>query len=161
MTMVAQPLMNGHRYDEALVQMDAVLEMDPEFGAAHIYKSHAYALSGRPNEALESAQRAASRLGESYIGVHVMVGLSHALVGETDRALATIDRIQELFGEASAPAVAPIYLALGREEDALQSLEVGYRAHSPWLPNQTSWPTLDGLRDHPRFQEMRRGMGLD
>jgi TolB-like protein/Tfp pilus assembly protein PilF len=160
-TMVAQPLMNAHRYDEALAQMDAVLEMDPDYGAAHLYKSHAYALSGRPNEALESARRAANDLGEDYLGVHVLEGWYHALVGETDLALATIDRIQELFGEDSAPSVAMIYLALGREEDALQGLEVGYRAHSPWLPNQTSWANLDGLRDHPRFVEMRRGMGLE
>ena len=85
---------------------------------------------------------------------------SHAVAGDTVLALATIERMRELFGEDTSPSVATIYLALGREEEALQLLEAGYREHVPWLGNITSWANFEGLRDHPRFRAIRRGMGL-
>jgi hypothetical protein len=39
-------------------------------------------------------------------------------------------------------------------------LEMAYQARAPWLPNVTSYPHYDALREHPRFRAIRQGMGL-
>ena len=85
----------------------------------------------------------------------------HALMGEEERAFETRARARELFGDVLTSAGdALVYTALGREDEALDALEAAYQARLPWLPNVTSYPHFDPLRDHPRFQAMRQGMGL-
>jgi TolB-like protein/DNA-binding SARP family transcriptional activator len=160
-SITAGALMNDHRYDEGLAKVDEALELDPGDAAAFVYQSAIYNLKGMPEEALESARRAASRMGEEAAQVLHLEAWSHALMGEGERALEIMMRSEDLWGEMkNAGGWAIVYQAIGQEDDALDALETGYRLRAPWLPNVTSYPHLDGLRDHPRFQAIRRGMGL-
>jgi DNA-binding SARP family transcriptional activator/TolB-like protein len=158
----AGALMNQHRYDECLAKIDEAIQLDPDDGAAYYYQSAIYNLKGMPEEGLEAAHRAGRRAGEEANQVLQLEAWSHALMGDEERALELMARAQELWGERrTAGGWAFIYVALGREEDALDMLEAGYRMRAPWLPNVTSYPHYDALRDHPRFQAIRRGMGLE
>lgn len=155
-------LMNDHRYDEGLAKLDEAISLDPDDASVYIYQAAIYNLKGMPREGLEAAGRAAYRAGEEAGQVLVLEAWSHALMGDEEQALAIMSRARELNGEvATAGGMATVYVALGREADAIDALEVGFRGRAPWLPNVTSYPHLDALRDHPRFRAMRGEMGLD
>ncbi len=160
-SITAGALMNDHRYDEGLAKVDEALELDPGDGAAYIYQSAIYNLKGMPEAGLAAARRAGLRVGEEAGQVLALKAWSHALMGEDERALEIMARSEVLWGvERSTSGWALVYLSLGREEDALDMLEAGYRTRAAWLPNVTSYPHYDPLRDQPRFQAIRRGMGL-
>jgi TolB-like protein/DNA-binding SARP family transcriptional activator len=160
-SITAGALMNHHRYDEGLAKVDEALALDPGDGAAYIYQSAIYNLKGMPEEGLAAARRAGRRVGEEAGQVLALEAWSYALMGDEEQAQAVMARSEELWGvEKTTSGWALVYLALGREEDALDMLEAGYRMRAAWLPNVTSYPHYDALRNHPRFQEIRRKMGL-
>jgi hypothetical protein len=56
--------------------------------------------------------------------------------------------------------LAGIYVGLGDEERAMESLEKSYEEHSHWLIYLHMDPGMDGLRSNLRFQELLRRVGL-
>jgi hypothetical protein len=54
-----------------------------------------------------------------------------------------------------------VHLIVGDEDLALDWLERGLEQREPDLPNITSEPFFDALREHPRFKTIRAGMGLE
>jgi Tfp pilus assembly protein PilF len=158
--MVAQSLMDDHRYDEGLAKTSEALSLDPNYGVAHIMESAFYALKGMPREARESAQKAVNRMGEDDFMVLMLTAWSYAQEGREDRAREILARIDALYAGPNA-GVATVYLALGQEEEAFEILERAYLARSQWLPNWTVQTNFDSIRDQPRFQILRRNMGLE
>ncbi|MCL7969278.1 MAG: hypothetical protein M8867_06645 [marine benthic group bacterium] len=160
-SITAGALMNAHRYDEALQKLDEALGLDPDHGGAYIYVAAIRNLQGRPEEALEAARRAARRTGADAGQILVLQAWSHALLGDGERALQVMDQALELRGPiATASGYAIVLQVLGRVDEALEMLEMAYQARAPWLPNVTSYPHYDALREHPRFRAIRQGMGL-
>lgn len=154
-------LMNGHQYEEGLAKIDETVRLDPDYGAAYVYQGTIHNLLGEPQAALVSARKAENRIDEDSGQVLTLKAWAHALIGDEQTALGFLARMQEVHGQASFPVFqATVYLALGREEEALDILEEGFRERLPWLPHSTSYPHLDAIRDHPRFQALRQGMGL-
>ena len=160
-TMVGWVLFNQHRYDQAIRVWDEVLELDPDYGLAIYNQGLAYALKGQGEEVILAAQRAAPRWrgeeGESY--TTWLLGVGYAISGQRDRA-ETIIRQFEARGSTACGAIAVLYLMLGEDDEALDCLERAYELRSPLLPNGTSEPWFDDLRDHPRFRALRAKMGL-
>ena len=159
-TMVGWPLMDQRRFDEALAQWDEVLEMDPEYGLALYNQGLVYSLMAMSEEVLTAAQRTASSMGEGGLDQRFLMAAGYALGDDKDKALEVLAKFEQDFGKFDTAGIASVYLMLGKEEEALTWLEKGYEMRSPDLPNATSEPFFDGLRDHPRFQALRRKMGL-
>ena len=159
-TMVSWPLFNQHRYKEALAQLDEVLQMDPEFGLALYNSGLMYIMMGMPEKVLTSARLAAKQLGEDAANIRLLTASGHAIGGNKEKTLEILVEVERDFGKASPGWIAAVYLMLGQEEAALTWLEKGYEVRSPDLPNATSEPWFDALREHPRFKALRRKMGL-
>jgi serine/threonine-protein kinase len=159
-TMVSWPLFNQHRYEEALAQLDEVLQMDPEFGLALYNNGLIYTMMGMPEKVLTSARLAAKQLGEDAAIIRLLTASGHAIGGNEEKTLEILVEVERDFGKASPGWIAAVYLMLGQEEAALTWLEKGYEVRSPDLPNATSEPWFDALREHPRFKALRRKMGL-
>ena len=154
-TMVGWVLYNQHRYDEALERWQAVLELEPEFGLAIYNQGLVYWMKGMGPEVIAAAQRAKNaRIG---MGPHAnwLLVIGYALSGQRDRALELLDRL-----DVSLTEVAAVYHVLGEDEQALALLEKALAVRDPNLPNETSEPTFDRLRDHPRFRALRAAMRL-
>lgn len=159
-TMVGWPLMDQHRYQEALAQWDKVLQMDPEYGLAHYNQGLVFSLMGMPEEVLASADRTARRMGEGGQEQRYLTAAGHALAGDEGKALELLAEFEQDYGKFDTAGIASLYLMLEKEEEALTWLEKGYVLRTPDLPNATAEPFFDGLRDNPRFQALRRKMGL-
>jgi hypothetical protein len=48
----------------------------------------------------------------------------------------------------------------GKNQEALDRLELGFEEHNPTMPYLSANPIFDSLRDEPRFQDLRRRMDL-
>ena len=90
--------------------------------------------------------------------------LAHTLAaaGRTTEAVRTLDELTEL---ATHRYVAPyffagIHVGLGENDRAIEYLEKSYEEHSHWLIYLHIDPSMDGLRDNPRFQDLLRRVGL-
>lgn len=159
-TMVSWPSFNQHRYEEALAQLDEVLQMDPDFGLALYNNGLIYTMMGMPEKVLTSARLAAKQLGEDAANIRLLTALGHAIGGNEEKTLEILVEVERDFGKANPGLIAAVYLMLGQEEAALTWLEKGYEVRSPDLPTATSEPWFDALREHPRFKALRRKMGL-
>jgi TolB-like protein/Tfp pilus assembly protein PilF len=160
-TMVGWVLFNQHRYDEALKVWDEVLTLEPEFGLAIYNQGLAYGKQGRGKEVILTAQRAAKarqRLDERL--ELWLLGIGYALSDQRVRANEILVDLQTHHGTAVPGLIAVLHHVLGEDEQALDWLEKSYGMRWPHLPNVTSEPWLDNLRDHPRFRALRAKMGL-
>ena len=73
--------------------------------------------------------------------------------------------LDDLTALAKKQYVAPyffagIYVCLGQNDLAIQCLEKSYEEHSHWLIYLHIDPSMDPLRDNPRFQDLLRRVGL-
>jgi serine/threonine-protein kinase len=90
--------------------------------------------------------------------------LAHTLAaaGRTSEAVQMLDDLTEL---ARQKYIAPyffagIHIGLGENERAIEYLEKSYEEHSHWLIYLHIDPSMDGLRQDPRFQDLLRRVGL-
>jgi hypothetical protein len=90
--------------------------------------------------------------------------LAHTL-GTAGRPTEAGQILDDLAKQAEQKYVAPYFLAgihvgLGENDRALEYLEKAYEEHSNWLIYLHIDPSMDGLRDEPRFQDLLRRVGL-
>lgn len=161
-TAVSWPLIIQGRFEEAVAQLDEVLEMNPEFRLPLWNQGEVFLEMEKAPEAREAARRLARLPGEhaSFDAQGLRVG-AHAVAGEEGRALQILRDLEARFGEGMPARMGLLHLRLGREEEALDRFERALRVRDPELILAVSVPTVDVLRDHPRFRALQRTMGLD
>jgi protein involved in temperature-dependent protein secretion len=158
--LVTQPLLNLHRYEEALAQVDSVLRLDPEHGAAFIYQANIHLLMGETALARTAVDQAGILLGEGQLPVAALRADIAAREGDEARARDLMAKWEEEHPAMSTAWQAYTFLYLNRENEALEVLERAYVDRYPWLPNMTSAPQVDPIRSDPRFRALRQAMGL-
>ena len=90
--------------------------------------------------------------------------LAHTL-GAAGRPVEAGQILDDLTSQARQKYVAPYFLAgihvgLGENDRALEYLDKAFEEHSNWLLYLHMDPSMDGLRDEPRFQDLLRRIGL-
>jgi len=151
----------GRRYDEAHEQLRRTLELDPNYPVTHWIFSLVLRKTGRYDLAAAEGEKAVKLSGGSPI---MAAALAHTLgkAGRTADACKILDDLTEL---ATRKYVAPYFLAgihigLGEHDRAIDYLERAYEEHSHWLIYLHIDPSVDDLRDHRRFQDLLRRVGL-
>ena len=162
-TLLGHHLFFARRYDEAIEQLQRTLELDPNSFFAEIMLGESYAQKRQFDQAVAAYRRAGeitARGGEVLPDVLGGLGYVNALSG--NRAEAE-KYLQELKNLSKRRYVAPfemakVHFALGRKDEALDSLEQSYE--------DRNWPMIwikvdsrfDDLRSDPRFQALLRRM---
>jgi TolB-like protein/DNA-binding winged helix-turn-helix (wHTH) protein/Tfp pilus assembly protein PilF len=158
---------SARRYDEALRIILDTVELDPKFPPAYWRLATSWEQKGEYHKAIETF-RESGRIGPE--AAHE--GQESAALGDAfaaggvpaywQRKLETLlkeQRPQERYGFSG---IARCYMRLGKPEQALKTLELGYRRHDPylifWLP---IYEEFDPLRAEPRFQKMLHGLGME
>jgi pentatricopeptide repeat protein len=90
--------------------------------------------------------------------------LAHSY-GKAGRPKEALQILEDLTKLAKHKYVAPhffagIHIGLGENDRALEYLEKSYEEHSHWLIYLHIDPSVDGLRDNLRFQDLLRRVGL-
>jgi TolB-like protein/Flp pilus assembly protein TadD len=145
----------ARRYDEAIAQLRATVEMYPEFYWAHRFLGWTLELQGATSEAIAEYHKAFELSDDPM----VLALLAHAEVsiGKQNEARQILAQLTEEAKARYVPeyAFAVIHLGLGEKDQALDWLEKAARDHdvlnSPYFKVN---PYLDPLRGDPRFEAL-------
>ncbi len=145
----------ARRYDEQIEQFEKTLELDPDFALAHAVLGYAYLYKCMHEQGIAEVRK----------GLELSQGAPTFLawLAEAYAAGGYFDEAQEIMRELEQTStqryvmryqIARICAALGKKEEALQWLEIGYRERDPWTVVLKVEPRFDDLRSDPRFQDL-------
>ena len=151
----------ARRYEDAVQQIRRTFELDPNYPVANWVLGLVLRKMGRFDEAIAEGEKGVRASGGSPL-IRASLAQSFGAAGKTKEARKILDDLTIL---AKQKYVAPyflagIYVGLGDEQRAMESLEKSYEEHSHWLIYLHMDPGMDGLRSNLRFQELLRRVGL-
>lgn len=153
-------LIDARRFDDAIERLKRVLSVNPNYPYA-IYVM-AYALDGKGlyEQAAVEYRRSLALNDDPF--VKALLARALAKSGKRDEALAIIAELRSESTKRFVPgySLAIAYLALGKREEALESLETDIAERSPFVSYIACQFMLDDLRSDPRFRQMLRRLNL-
>ena len=137
-----------------------LLERDPQFALANFSLYEIYSQKKMIPE-MDEALRGMETSGQAGLPV-IGPAPGDALVGRTAKARKELVELQRLEdqGKQLAYSIAVVYASLGDHDQAFHWLDVAYSARDGSLILLKSDPSLDVLREDPRFAELLRKMNL-
>lgn len=180
-------LMQVGRTQEGLLEAQRAIEIDPlsqkalDWGAFTHYTSREYdqaiaearkGAAGKPSffVALALEQKGMydeaianlEQLGDSA-AIRGHLGHVYAMAGNSGQAQKIIRELQPrtLKQEVGSYEIAFIYAALGQKDRAFEWLEKAYQQHDSGITYLKTDPSLDPLRQDPRFEQLERRVGLE
>ena len=151
----------ARRYDDAIAQFREALDLDPNFGQAHLMLGRTYVAKGLPDRAVEELERA-KRLMGARPDVTTPMAYVLARAGRRVEALATLDELRRIAKprDPSPFRIAYVHTGLGETEAAFDWLEKSVQARDWQLGMLKVEPAFDGLRSDPRFAGLLERVGL-
>ena len=146
---------HARRYDQAIEQYRATLDMSPNFADAHGIIGMAYEQKKLYSEAIAEFQKAAALSGN---GTFAMAGLAreYALSGKNPEARQLLHQLEESAKQRYVPGAyfAVVYAALGEKDQAMEWTRRAYDERSDYMVYLRTEPWADSLRSDPRFQQL-------
>jgi eukaryotic-like serine/threonine-protein kinase len=141
----------ARRYDDAIVQCQRALTLDPNFYYTHYVLGMAYHQKGMYKEAISELHKSLE-LNEDPFAKALLI---RALAKSGERAEA-IKLSDELYSESARRYVPNYFLAmasiaLGEKDEAIALLEKDVAERGSYITTIKIDPVLDDLRDDPRF----------
>jgi serine/threonine protein kinase/tetratricopeptide (TPR) repeat protein len=158
---VGWALYHARRYDEAIEQLRRTVELDTNYPVTYWILGLLLRKTGCYELAIAEGEKAVKLSGSSPL-MHAALAQTLGTAGRTKEALQVLDDLTKL---ANQRYVAPyffagIHIGLGENDRAIEYLEKSYEEHSHWLIYLHIDPSMDGVRDNPRFQDLLRRVGL-
>jgi tetratricopeptide (TPR) repeat protein len=135
--------------------------LDPNYPVTYWILGLLLRITSRYDMAIAEGEKAVTRSGGSPL---MRAALAHSL-GTAGRTTEAGEMLDDLTRLATKKYVAPyffagIYIGRGENERAIECLEKCYEEHSHWLIYLHLDPSMDALREHPRFQNLLQRVGL-
>jgi adenylate cyclase len=167
MSNLARAFCFARRFDEALVQYDKIIEMDPSFRVAFEGRGLVYLAIGENEKAIEDLEQYHKLTGSPLKGLSPL-GHVYAATGHTDKALDCLDRLKKR--EEAEPNLllhmdyAFIYTGLKDYDKAFYYLNKTYEQRMGiaclGMIFCIRYPMLNELKSDPRFKELTDKMGI-
>lgn len=158
---MAMNLYLARRYDDAIAEAAATLDLAPGFGAAHILLGRVYVAQGMLDRAVGELERAHALMGAR---ADVMTPLAYVLArsGRQSEARATLERLRDISRPRDiAPIrVAFLHIGLGETDRAFEWLDKAVDARDWQLALLNVEPSFDTLRSDRRFAALVERVGL-
>ena len=167
----AFPFMGERRYDQAIAQLQRVLELDRNFAIGHSFLGDCYEAESNYAAAIEEFKSSALLFGNDPAGVTAFYGAlrqAYDTSGEqgyfrkwiellrADEALPVEERMFD-YSDHDLPGY---YARLGENEQALDELEKHFDEPNIWHQIKF-FPLHDSLRNEPRFKALVKRAGLE
>ena len=151
----------GRRYNEALEQLLRTIELDPHYPVTHWILGLLYRITGRFDSAIIAGEQGVNMSGGSPV-MRAALAQTYGMSGRAKEAQHLLDDLKKLATERYVASYffAGIHIGLGEHDRAIECLEKSYEEHSHWLLYLHIDPSMDALRDHARFQDLLRRIGL-
>jgi TolB-like protein len=152
----------ARKYDRAIEQLHKVMEMEPNFVAAHSVLGSVYVQKCMYQEALQEYEKVlelSKGVAVVETSIKVFMGMALAKWGRKTEAAQLLDEVMTA-GGSSAYSLAGLYIALDEKDSAFESLHHAYEQRDLQLVSLKVDPTLEGLRNDPRFRKLISRVGL-
>lgn len=159
-------------YDAAVEHLEKIIEMEPNFPAAHSVLGNVYV----QQELFEKARAEYQKVLELSKGIAPVEMSMKAVIAhlaakwrKRSEAMKLLDELTAATSDGdqlpgvinvSPHSIAEIHAALGQVDEAFAWLNRAYDQHDMQMVCLKVNPTLDSLRPDPRFAELVRRMGL-
>ena len=157
----ARSYYNARRYQEAIDQAKAALELDSTFARARFWIGMAQEQLGRPDEAIREL-KATIAVGGPTSAYVAALGHVYATHGHRKEALQTLNDLQSRSKSyyVSPLDIATVQLGLGDQDATFTLLERAVQAHDGGLVFLAVDPRYDPVRRDPRFLRLLRRIGF-
>ena len=147
---------------DAAVQFAKQLALDSIYPHAHYELAKVLAIQGDYDAALIELARGARQFGDTAFGNLIRGSRGGAGYGaaRTLGATRSLERLRAQRGYVPPAGYAREYIQLGRPEEALASLRQAFEVRDVHLAQINCEPEYAPLRADPRYQDLRRRMGL-
>jgi tetratricopeptide (TPR) repeat protein len=148
-------LYHARRYDEAIQQYRATLNLNPNFSLTRCTLAMAYEGKQQYEDAISEYNKALA-LPVSRPFALAGLGRAYGLSGKRDQARHVLDELEKTARLQYVPAVyfAGIYAALGDNDQSLKWVRTAYDERSDYVVYLRSDPWADSLRSDPRLQKL-------
>jgi TolB-like protein/DNA-binding winged helix-turn-helix (wHTH) protein len=150
-----------NQYEDALRELDQVLEIEPDFWLAHWSRAIVLDALSRPDEALAAAERAVAL--NRYIDTLNCLAVAYARLGREHEARAIMAELSSAHPAKYWPPTekAMILVALRDVDGALAALEEAYRERDWNLPPSLHFHYFEPLYGEPRFERLVKLLGQE
>jgi TolB-like protein/Tfp pilus assembly protein PilF len=146
--------------DKGIEEAQKALELDPNFNEALCPLGSMYAEKGMFAEAI-ATHRKLAEVDPAWRWSLVTTLAQSGPASEARQTLAKFFKEKpEATGAWAGWFLAEAYAALGEKDEAFRWLEAAYQERHSFLPWINDNPAYASLRSDPRFQDLRRRMGL-
>lgn len=151
----------GRDYERAAQESRKAMELDPDYFVPHFILGRAYVRMGKGAEAIAELKHKAASAEESPL-MAAALGLAYGTSGQIKHTQKLVAAFSAHSRKRYVPATyfAMLHAGLGDPEQALSWLERAYEERADGLTWINVEPMFDGLRTHPRFQELVKKVGL-
>ncbi len=148
------------QYDQAIQKCLGTLEMGENFWS-HYYLGQAYEQMSRYEEAIAEFKKAIP-LSKGNPEATAALGHAYAISGQKGEAQRVLEELKEYSKHqyVSPDNQALIYAGLGEKNEAFEQLQKAYDERAGQLIYLNVDPRFDTLRLDPRFQDLKRQVGL-
>jgi tetratricopeptide (TPR) repeat protein len=151
-------LFYARRYDEAIVQLKRVVELDDDFEPAWGYLFLSHEMKGDEAQAYEAFLKFQKRVPERieiYRAAYETAGWR-----EVRRKFLEFSKQDENKPGSNLFSIARQCALLGEKDEAFEYLNKAFEKHQMQMVMLNVEPSLDALRDDPRFDELVKRTGL-
>ncbi len=149
------------RLDDAERQLKKTIEMDPNFVPAHAHLGRIYAAKGMYDKAIAEFETIRA-IDSEYFNLDMMLGYTYAKAGRLEESRQILKEMlaHRNTQKGEAFGIAFVHVGLGNIDEAFEWLEksVENREFAIILLDVQLW--LDDLRSDPRFDALRKKIGL-
>lgn len=148
----------AREYERAVLELRAVLDREPSCALARYYLARCYAHLGLYDEAFAELQHAEIP-DRGLLNDRAWLYARSGNLAKAEEIFAGAKRLVDE-GAASESSLLMLYLALGKNKEALDAYEIAIAEHQSYVLNGKTDPRLDPLRSDPRFASLIRRTGL-
>ncbi|HEY6350067.1 MAG TPA: tetratricopeptide repeat protein [Candidatus Angelobacter sp.] len=151
----------SREYERAAQECKKAIELNPNYFMLHYILARAYSRMGMTAEAIAELKSKGAAAGEVPL-VDAALGLAYGSAGKKGQTEKLVEAFKAGAKKRYVPATyfGMLYAGMGDRDQALAWLEKAFEERADGLTWINVDPMLDPLRNHPRFQEIVRKMGL-
>ena len=152
---------SGH-YDQAIEQLQSVLDLDPRFALANLWMGRAYQQKRRYDLAIARFKRAADGLPEWPVAL-AAIGNVFGESGKRHEAQKILNKLGTLSKRkyVTSYGIALVHAGLGDKARAFKCLSQAVEERSHWLVWLKLDPRWNAISSDSRFKTLVKRVGLD